>query len=42
MEISKKANYLLCGTKEGILLSYKIKKTKLELKNSLFIPSEPS
>ena len=41
MEISKKENYLLCGTNEGLLLSYKINKTKIELNNSLFIHSEP-
>ena len=41
MEISKKENYLLCGTNEGLLLSYKIDKTKLNLKYSLFIHSEP-
>ena len=41
MEISKKENYLLCGTKEGLLLSYKINKIKIELKNNLYIHSEP-
>ena len=41
MEISKKENYLLCGTKEGLLLSYKIKKTKIELNNNIFTHSEP-
>ena len=41
MELSKKENYLLCGTNEGLLLSYRINKTKIELKNSLFIHSEP-
>ena len=41
MEISKKENYLLCGTKEGFLLSYKIDKLNIELKESLFFHSEP-
>ena len=41
MEISKKENYLLCGTKEGLLLSYKINKIKIELKNNLYIHSGP-
>ena len=41
MEISKKENNLLCGTKEGLLLSYKINKMKIELKKNLYIHSEP-
>ena len=41
MEISKKENYLLCGTKEGLLLSYIISKTKIELESSKYIHSEP-
>ena len=41
MEISNNENYLLCGTKEGLLFSYKINKTKIELKKNLFIHSEP-
>ena len=42
MEISKKEDYLFCGTKEGYLLSYKTDKTKkIELRNNLFIHSEP-
>ena len=41
MEMSKKENYLLCGTKEGLLLSYKIDKANIELQNNYFIHSEP-
>ena len=41
MEISNNENYLLCGTKEGLLFSYKINKTKIELKKNIFIHSEP-
>ena len=41
MEMSKKENYLLSGTKEGSLLSYKIDKTNIKLQNILYIHSEP-
>jgi WD40 repeat protein len=41
MEMTKKENDLLCGTKEGCLLSFKVEKSNIELINSLFIHSEP-
>ena len=44
MEISNDEKYLLCGTKEGKLLSYKINKVnkiKLELTRNIFIHTEP-
>ena len=41
MEISKDENFLLCGTKEGFILSYKINKGELELRHNIFLHSEP-
>ena len=41
MEMTKKENVLLCGTKEGCLLTFKVDKSNIELVNSLFIHSEP-
>ena len=41
MVISKDENYLLCGTKEGLLLSFTINKKKITFKNNLFIHSKP-
>ena len=41
MCISGKEKFLLCGTKEGFLVIYILKNRKLELKNNLFIHSEP-
>ena len=41
MEMTKNENYLLCGTKEGLLLYLNIDKAKIKLKNNLFIHSKP-
>ena len=41
MELSKNENFILCGTKEGSLLSYKINKKKIEFEISKYIHSEP-
>ena len=37
MEMPKNEKYLLCGTKDGILLSYKLNEKTIELKKSLYL-----
>ena len=37
MEMPKNEKYLLCGTKDGILLSYKLNEKAIELKKSLYL-----
>ena len=37
MEISKSEKIILCGTKDGVLLSYKINGKTIEYKKSLYL-----